>query len=88
DEFLQFANFYRFEIQACNVRKGNEKGHVENKVGYVRYNFVTPSPVIESYEDLTTILSEKLAQDRQRIHYAKEVRIQELLDEELNHALA
>ncbi|WP_237417338.1 IS21 family transposase [Halobacillus litoralis] len=69
DEFLQFANFYRFEIQACNTRKGNEKGHVENKVGYVRYNFVTPSPVIESYEDLTNILSEKLEQDRQRIHY-------------------
>ncbi len=88
DEFLQFANFYRFEIQACNVRKGNEKGHVENKVGYVRYNFVTPSPIIESYEDLTNILNEKLVQDRQRIHYSKEVRIQELLDEEMNHALA
>jgi len=88
DEFLQFANFYGFEIQACNPRKGNEKGHVENKVGYVRYNFVTPSPVIESFEDLTNILSEKLTKDRQRIHYSKGVRIQELLEEEVNHTIA
>ena len=88
DEFIQFANFYGFEIQACNPRRGNEKGHVENKVGYVRYNFVTPSPVIESYEDLTNILNEKLTKDRQRIHYSKGVQIQELLEEEVNYTLA
>ena len=47
EEFLRFANHYGFEAQACNARKGNEKGHVENKVGYVRYNFFTPSPSSE-----------------------------------------
>ena len=39
DAFQRFASHYGFEAQACNPRKGNEKGHVENKVGYVRYNF-------------------------------------------------
>ncbi|TCP17233.1 hypothetical protein EV207_1801, partial [Scopulibacillus darangshiensis] len=26
NEFLKFANFYRFEPQACNAYSGNEKG--------------------------------------------------------------
>src|SRR5690554_678417 len=39
EEFQRFASHYGFEAQACNPGKGNEKGHVENKVGYVRYNF-------------------------------------------------
>lgn len=48
DEFIQFANFYGFEPQACNPYSGHEKGNVENKVGYVRYNFVTPAPIYNS----------------------------------------
>lgn len=39
DGFLRFATHYGFETQVCNPRSGNEKGSVENKVGYVRYNF-------------------------------------------------
>lgn len=56
EEFLRFANHYGFEAQACNARKGNEKGHVENKVGYVRYNFFTPSPVIRDITHLRALL--------------------------------
>lgn len=87
-EFLQFANFYGFEVQPCNPRSGHEKGNVENKVGYIRYNFVTPAPVVKSYEHLTEILSAKLTKDRERKHYQKQVPIQELLQEEEKHLLA
>lgn len=38
--YLDFANHYGFEISACNVRKGNEKGIVENGVGYVKKNLL------------------------------------------------
>lgn len=38
--YLDFSNHYRFGISACNVRKGNEKGIVENGVGYVKKNFL------------------------------------------------
>lgn len=38
--YLDFANHYGFKIVACNVRKGNEKGRVENGVGYVKKNFL------------------------------------------------
>lgn len=38
--YLDFSNHYGFKIVACNVRKGNEKGRVENGVGYVKKNFL------------------------------------------------
>lgn len=38
--YLDFAAHYGFEARACNVRKPNEKGRVENFVGYVKKNFL------------------------------------------------
>jgi transposase len=38
--FLDFANHHGFKIKACGVGKGNEKGRVENAVGYVKKNFL------------------------------------------------
>lgn len=38
--YLDFANHYGFTIRACGVGKGNEKGRVENAVGYVKKNFL------------------------------------------------
>lgn len=39
-KYLDFARHYGFTIAPCNVRKGNEKGRVENAVGYVKKNFL------------------------------------------------
>lgn len=38
--YLDFAAHYGFQPVACNVRKANEKGRVENGVGYVKKNFL------------------------------------------------
>lgn len=38
--YLDFARYHDFTISACNVRKANEKGRVENGVGYVKKNFL------------------------------------------------
>jgi transposase len=38
--YLELAGHYGFEIRACGVGKGNEKGRVENGVGYVKKNFL------------------------------------------------
>ncbi|MBF0427023.1 MAG: IS21 family transposase [Magnetococcales bacterium] len=38
--FLDFANHHGFTIVPCAVGKGNEKGRVENGVGYVKKNFL------------------------------------------------
>ena len=38
--YSDFAAHYGFQPVACNVGKGNEKGRVENGVGYVKKNFL------------------------------------------------
>ena len=38
--YLDFARHWGFDISACNVGRGNEKGRVENGVGYVKKNFL------------------------------------------------
>jgi hypothetical protein len=38
--YQDFARHWGFEISACNPGKGNEKGRVENAVGYVKKNFL------------------------------------------------
>ena len=39
--YLDFAGHYGFEPVACGVRKANEKGRVENGVGYVKKNLLS-----------------------------------------------
>jgi transposase len=38
--YLEFADHHGFAIAACNVGKANEKGRVENGVGYIKKNFL------------------------------------------------
>src|SRR5439155_2913141 len=38
--YLDFSTHWGFELAPCNVGKGNEKGRVENGVGYVKKNFL------------------------------------------------
>ena len=38
--FADFARHWGFDITACNLAKGNEKGRVENGVGYIKKNFL------------------------------------------------
>ncbi len=39
-KYLDFSNHYGFRIVPCAVGKGNEKGIVENAVGYIKKNFL------------------------------------------------
>ena len=38
--YVELANHFGFTIRPCAVRRGNEKGRVENGVGYVKKNFL------------------------------------------------
>jgi len=38
--YCDFAGHFGFTIKACGVGKGNEKGRVENAVGYIKQNFL------------------------------------------------
>ncbi|MEZ0482163.1 hypothetical protein [Planococcus sp. SSTMD024] len=78
DECLRFQLNYGFETQVCNVLKRNEKGHVEKKVVYIRYNFFSVPPVITGLEDLSEKLLAFSIHDQYRTHYKKQIEIHEL----------
>ncbi|MGC9458127.1 MAG: IS21 family transposase, partial [Halothiobacillaceae bacterium] len=52
DGFLRLQSHYLFKEHFCLVRQANEKGHVENLVGYTRRNFLVPLPSVRSFEEL------------------------------------
>lgn len=58
DEYSQLAAHYSFEPRFCNPASGNEKGLVENLVGYVRRNVCVPLPQVDSLEELNERLRE------------------------------
>jgi len=36
DDLLKLSTYYQFEYRFCNARRGNEKGHVERSVEFIR----------------------------------------------------
>ena len=62
DEYSQLAAHYGFEPVFCNPASGNEKGLVENLVGYIRRNVCVPLPRIKSLDELNAKLLAKCTQ--------------------------
>jgi NDP-sugar pyrophosphorylase family protein len=72
--WVSFRSHFLFEVDYCTPGKGQEKGGVENLVGYVRRNFFVPIPVVEDFHALNAYLVECCERDsRERIRWGKTV---------------
>ncbi len=87
DGFYRFMLHHRFKSDFCNPGKGNEKGNVENKVGYTRRNMLVPVPVIEDFEAYNEELLRRCDEDHEREHYERGERIGELWEDEKSRLL-
>ena len=54
--FTELLSHYLFDDRFGRPAKGNDKGKVEDMVGYVRRNFLVPVPSFESFDALNTHL--------------------------------
>ena len=71
DGFTRFKLHYRFKSEFCNPASGNEKGNVENMVGYIRRNAFVPIPTITDFDEFNQSLwkwCEKAAMEKHYIH--------------------
>ena len=59
--FSQFRARCRFESRYCNPYSGNEKGSVENAVGFLRRNLLVPVPAFGTLPELNAFLAEGCA---------------------------
>lgn len=82
ERFQRFAEHYRFKPVFMNPESGNEKGNVENKVGYLRRNELVPVPRFIKMNDFNTSLLSACDRDMEREHYDKDKFISELFLED------
>lgn len=80
--FAMFCDHYRLETRFCNPYSGNEKGSVENAVGFLRRNLMVPKPNAESHGRLTRHLLSRCDAIADSDHYRSDRPICELFDEE------
>jgi hypothetical protein len=82
DEFLRLQSHYLFTHHFCLVRRANEKGHVENLIGFARRNFLVPLPRVDSIETLNQQLEQACREDQQRTVRGQAATKAQLLTEE------
>ena len=86
-KFSELRSHYLFESLFANPVKGNEKGIVENKVGYVRRNYFVPKPAYENIEELNKYLEESCKGRRKNKHHKDARTIGEMLIKEQEEML-
>lgn len=60
EDLLKLSLYYGFRYRFCNARKGNEKGHVEKSVEYVRRKVFGKKDSFESLEEANEYLETEL----------------------------
>ena len=80
--FMRFTMHHRYRAVFYNPESPHEKGNVENKVGYLRRNYLLPPPRIENLKTFNEALLEKCNADHERDHYRKDERISGLFAQE------
>jgi len=78
--FERFMLHYGFISNFCNPNSGHEKGHVENKVGYHRRNFLVPIPEFDDIRQYNQELLRRCQANMRRNHYKKNESITELFE--------
>lgn len=72
ESFKRFCEHFRFKAVFMNANSGNEKGNVENKVGYLRRNKLVPVPRFYSLAEKNAELLVICDKDMERKHYDDE----------------
>ncbi len=66
DSFIVFRSHYLFESHYCTPGAGHEKGRVEDGVGYMRRNFMSPLLKAETFAELNEQLRQACLEDDER----------------------
>jgi len=85
--FTAFRSHFLFESVFCQPAKANEKGGVENLVGYVQRNYFVPLPDVDSFEELNEVLYQRCRANLNRTITGRGKSIGQMLEEERAHFL-
>lgn len=82
DAFIALRTHYLFDSHFCTPASGNEKGSVENLVGYARRNFLVPVPEVRSLGELNDILRTACLENRRHRHPLKPTTVGDVFEQE------
>ncbi|SDY94745.1 Transposase [Proteiniborus ethanoligenes] len=68
EELLKLSIYYGFKYRFCNARRGNEKGHVEKSVEYVRRKVFSKEDSFQTLDEANKYLQEILNKLNSKIY--------------------
>lgn len=78
----QLADYYQFRIRLCEIRKGNEKGHVERSVEFVRRKVFSSVYKFQHIKEANQYLITVLESLNQRLHHEHKLKHVDLMKKE------
>ena len=86
DFSLELEEYYGFTSHFCNPASGNEKGAVENGVGYCRRNYLAGLPSFESWGSLNIFLEKECDKTiQEESHYKTKEKLATIFTELQKH---
>ena len=84
DSMIHLSNYYGFKIRLCQPRKGNEKGHVERSVDFIRRKAFSAVYSFQNLEEAGSHLVSVLEKLNNRPHHEHKISHHKLLVQEAN----
>jgi len=81
EALLNLSGWFHFRFRFCNVRKGNEKGHVERSVEYIRRKAFSGRDEFDTLDQAQTHLLTTCEQINRMPGTTKKIPVEELLQE-------
>ena len=89
EDLLKLSLYYGFKYRFCNVCSGNEKGHVERSIEYIRRKVFSKRDTFESIEEANRYLAEELKKLNARVtEYNKGKSPKDILEEEKSYLIS
>lgn len=66
ESLLQLSRWYQYKWRFCNIAKGNEKGHVERSVEYIRRKVFAFKDTFKSFEEARQYLFDRVSELNKR----------------------
>ena len=88
EDLLKLSLYYGFKYRFCNTCSGNEKGHVERSVEYIRRKVFSKRDTFASIDEANRYLAEELEKlNKRSTEYSKGKSPKEILEEEKSSLL-
>ena len=87
ERVIAFRSHWGFQSEYCNPARGNEKGGVENELGWYRRNYLVPVPEAGDLAGLNTLLLDKCRASQQHTLSGRGMTIGAAMELERPHLL-